>query len=695
MNLQKGQGNLTLPNGVTGTFLAKGVESGYFIVTRSPSDGIVIKKLDDSDNVEWTKAFGSSASYTPFGTYGEGDSVGWVSVEGVQVDGEGYVYVAGSSTANSSYWFLEENLTVTGGEYKSTPFILKIDPNGRLAEAKNIVTFGDTGLVNFYIDEDNGYMYAGVSGGIVQIDPIDLSISRVIESVEPSLSPFLPATFSQARTKDGGFLGVLDLNQGSTQKTFNGQPLTGYGGEIAVVKLTSNGRLEWSKLVAGSGSEVNRGFVFLDDGSFVILGYVYTTNASDQNRLGDMERIVGEKISTTINGTNITERGFLSKYDSKGNHVWTKNSTAVGDWVDIVKHEGDEVTTFQRVREWDRSQSKFVYKAVLSTFDATTGVTLSTSTLQLDGAANDVGYLADVILLSNGQLKVASSTMNDQFAMVHSVKTFIDTSLQTQSNDPPTESVSQPETSTNTGIATDNSETNSETTTNSPTTGSSNSDSSSNPVSNKVEEQTAGAGNQVFAGSSDKIDVVIQTGNLTNFRIQKVGNTVVLTDNSGSGGTDTLVGIERVRFSDKAIAFDTDGATSAGGIYRLYKATFNREPDTGGLGYWINEADLETKDAVRMAEDFVWSQEFQNLYGITTTDNYGTGNNIRALIEGFYENVLGRTPDQGGLDYYTGVIGTKEKTVGRVLAEISDSQENYDATIELIVTGIIFDPYTG
>ena len=96
-----------------------------------------------------------------------------------------------------------------------------------------------------------------------------------------------------------------------------------------------------------------------------------------------------------------------------------------------------------------------------------------------------------------------------------------------------------------------------------------------------------------------------------------------------------------------------------------------------------------------MAEDFSWSREFQNLYGITTTDNYGTGTDVSELVTGFYENVLGRTPDQGGLDFYTGVIESKERTVGRVLAEISDSQENYEGTIDLIANGIVFDPWLG
>ena len=211
----------------------------------------------------------------------------------------------------------------------------------------------------------------------------------------------------------------------------------------------------------------------------------------------------------------------------------------------------------------------------------------------------------------------------------------------------------------------------------------------------KTKEVSAGAGNEIFQGTEGILDIVKLSSNFSNYQIQKVGSTVVVTDQFSNGGSDTLVGVERVQFADKGLAFDTDGATSAGGIYRLYKATFNREPDSSGLGYWISEADAEAKDAVRMAEDFVWSQEFQDLYDITTTDNYGTGTDVSELVTGFYENVLGRSPDAGGLNYYTGVIESREKTVGRVLAEISDSQENYDGTIELIANGIVFDPWVG
>jgi Ca2+-binding RTX toxin-like protein len=201
----------------------------------------------------------------------------------------------------------------------------------------------------------------------------------------------------------------------------------------------------------------------------------------------------------------------------------------------------------------------------------------------------------------------------------------------------------------------------------------------------------AGGGSDVIDGGQGR-DTVIFSGQRSGFTLVMNEDSATLRSSELSNDSISLRNIERLSFLDSAVAFDTDGATSAGGIYRLYKATFNREPDTGGLGYWIAQADTGNKDAVRMAEDFVWSQEFQNLYGIQTTDNYGTGNNIRALIEGFYENVLGRTPDEGGLNFYTGVIESKDRTVGRVLAEISDSQENYDGTIELIANGIVFEP---
>ena len=200
----------------------------------------------------------------------------------------------------------------------------------------------------------------------------------------------------------------------------------------------------------------------------------------------------------------------------------------------------------------------------------------------------------------------------------------------------------------------------------------------------------------IFRGASG--DYSITASSTISDRTDSTGKTVLsgylVTDSTDSrDATDTLVNVERLQFTDANIALDTDAANSAGGIYRLYKAALDRNPDLGGLGYWIAQADAGTKDAVRMATDFTYADEFKTLYGVQTVDNYMTGEDITALVTKIYENVLDRAPDAGGRDYYVGQITAKSKTVGQVLAEISDSTENKLAVADLIGTGIEYTPW--
>ena len=89
---------------------------------------------------------------------------------------------------------------------------------------------------------------------------------------------------------------------------------------------------------------------------------------------------------------------------------------------------------------------------------------------------------------------------------------------------------------------------------------------------------------------------------------------------SGDGwqvGGDTLTNIERVVFDDGAIGLD-DISEKA---YRIYKAAFDRTPDEEGLGYWIQELDKGFA-LHEVTNSFVISQEFKNLYG-ADLDNSG------------------------------------------------------------------------
>lgn len=153
-----------------------------------------------------------------------------------------------------------------------------------------------------------------------------------------------------------------------------------------------------------------------------------------------------------------------------------------------------------------------------------------------------------------------------------------------------------------------------------------------------------------------------------------------VTDKAGT--VSYLTNVERVVFSDATVALDFDG--NGGQAYRLYQAAFNRTPDSGGLGFWIRALDggmsLKT-----VAEGFVTSAEFKTAYGASPAN--------RELVTQFYQNILHRTPEAGGLDFWVGVLESKAAGVPDVLAAISESAENKAALIGVIGNGFSFTPF--
>jgi len=147
------------------------------------------------------------------------------------------------------------------------------------------------------------------------------------------------------------------------------------------------------------------------------------------------------------------------------------------------------------------------------------------------------------------------------------------------------------------------------------------------------------------------------------------------------GGSDTLIGVERLLFSSGAIALDTDGV--GGQAYRLYQAAFNRTPDSKGLGYWISAMD-HGASLTSVADSFVHSQEFLNLYGATTSD--------ADFVNLLYKNVLHRAPDAGGSSYWLAQLG-HDTSRAQVLAFFGESNENIDAVAKIIGNGFQYTPY--
>lgn len=105
-------------------------------------------------------------------------------------------------------------------------------------------------------------------------------------------------------------------------------------------------------------------------------------------------------------------------------------------------------------------------------------------------------------------------------------------------------------------------------------------------------------------------------------------------------------------------------------VLRLYRASFNREPDLDGARYWISiwnsGASLE-----EIAFQFAVSAEFKIRYGDQLTNE--------EFLTVVYQNVLGRDFDQAGFDYWLDLLETNQLTRAGAIQWISLGQEFINA----------------
>ncbi|MDD2547349.1 MAG: DUF4214 domain-containing protein [Burkholderiaceae bacterium] len=83
-------------------------------------------------------------------------------------------------------------------------------------------------------------------------------------------------------------------------------------------------------------------------------------------------------------------------------------------------------------------------------------------------------------------------------------------------------------------------------------------------------------------------------------------------------------------------------------IQKLYIAYYGRAADSDGQVYWANRLDTAQGSLTGIVDAFANSAEAQAIYGTgtTTTDRVTT----------LYQNILGRTPDPVGRDFYVGQV---------------------------------------
>ncbi len=128
---------------------------------------------------------------------------------------------------------------------------------------------------------------------------------------------------------------------------------------------------------------------------------------------------------------------------------------------------------------------------------------------------------------------------------------------------------------------------------------------------------------------------------------------------------DVNVGLKSQATSVAELAYALDFSQDDANVLRLYWAFFNRMPDLGGAQYWLelsrNELTLD-----EIAEYFSRSEEFGLRYGEVNSEEF------LAIV---YQNVLGRTYDQGGFDYWLGLLDSGDLTRGGTVRWVAASAE--------------------
>jgi Domain of unknown function (DUF4214) len=143
-----------------------------------------------------------------------------------------------------------------------------------------------------------------------------------------------------------------------------------------------------------------------------------------------------------------------------------------------------------------------------------------------------------------------------------------------------------------------------------------------------------------------------------------------LAPNVSAGPAQARVTSCSIGHPDSGLSAEVAASARTARTWRLYQAYFLRQPDPGGLDYWLGQsrAGLSLQ---AMAFNFERSTEFQLRYG--SLDN-------GAFVNLVYANVMCRTPDSDGLAYWLNLLNQGAIGRGELMVLFSESAEFTNTT---------------
>ena len=158
---------------------------------------------------------------------------------------------------------------------------------------------------------------------------------------------------------------------------------------------------------------------------------------------------------------------------------------------------------------------------------------------------------------------------------------------------------------------------------------------------------TGGAGNDQLTGG-DGIDTAAFSLGRSAYRVTPRDGGFVVTALSGSDGTDTLTGMERLDFSDVGVALDLDG--HAGSVVKIIGAVFGASLVASPAAVRIG---LDLFDG-GMSEDAVMQFALEARMG----KGFAVADEVKLL----YQNLVGVLPGAADLNHWVGTVNAGQYT---------------------------------
>jgi hypothetical protein len=178
-------------------------------------------------------------------------------------------------------------------------------------------------------------------------------------------------------------------------------------------------------------------------------------------------------------------------------------------------------------------------------------------------------------------------------------------------------------------------------------------------------------------------DTAYYRGERGDYQLSRADGGWSIADRNGRDGTDRLESIERLRFSDEALALDVDG--DAGTVARLIATLFGpshvERTDLMGIGLGLLDGGLSDTALASVAAA---SGVFADLAG-----SHADADFVRQV----YRNVTGVEPDAAALQHYTGLLASGAETQASLAlwASQTDLVAQRIDLVGLAASGIAYD----